>query len=198
MFHFNESKLIDLLNEISSPCPAPGGGSVSALLLAFSGALASKVCNVTRSSDLAQDNLGHSTSIIEESIALAEKDALGFHRVVKASREKQDLEEALYEASMIPLEVASRGLDFLEITLDTVRRGNPNARTDAIIASLLSLLASQGGILNAGVNLKDMRQGAVKEKVQERFEELRKRCMAMEAKVRCEVDTYLNSIDKSL
>ncbi len=197
MYQYDKFTLIDLLNSISSSNPVPGGGSVSAFLLAFSGALVSKVCNVTRGT-IIQDNLINSAKLIEGSIILAGKDALGYNRVVKAYRDKVGLDDALYEASLAPLKVAEEGLDFVEITLDTIRRGNPNARTDAIIASLLALLASQGGILNAGVNLKEMAESTLKKNLIIRYDELCNRYLIKEAEVKIELNSFLNYIDKSL
>lgn len=198
MFNFEKLTLEDFITEIGSSKPVPGGGSLAAILLSLSGALAHKVCKVTKNNVFEDKFINSIVSIINDGNLLSNQDAQAYNQFILALRSKEDVEEALIKATKIPLEVSKHGLELLELTLLVIEKGNPNAITDALIASRLALLAVQGGILNMVVNLIHLKDSHIKSELVASYKEILNKYQSLELRVASEFKKYLLDVDKKL
>ena len=118
-----EKKTTEFLEALSSKEPVPGGGGASAAVGAFAGALGMMVANLTigkkRYADVEEEikaSLIKLKGLQEELVRLTDADAKAFEPLSKAyglpreTKEQQEkkeavMEEALYEASVVPMEI---------------------------------------------------------------------------------------------
>lgn len=195
--------LVDLpiktfLEKVASGDPVPGGGSVSALCGALSAALAEMVARLTvgKTNDKAIE--AKMSEIMDTAskmrVAFAEdvdRDAAAYAAVTKAykmpketdqeKKERQNaIQEALKEASRVPLEVAEMGIRLLGFTENLVREGNQNAITDAAVSALMARSAIIGALYNARINLLSIRDATFRDRVKHEAERIEREAFAME------------------
>jgi formiminotetrahydrofolate cyclodeaminase len=162
----NES-LKDLLKDISSKSPAPGGGSVAALSGCFGASLVSMVCNLTigkkkykEVEDEFKNILSESDSLQSLLLVLSQKDVEAFNEVMSAyklpdSQEKtENIETAYQNAALVPIKTAENCLRIMELAKITTQSGNKNAQTDSAVGALMAYSGLKGAILNVKINLK--------------------------------------------
>ncbi|WP_027366105.1 cyclodeaminase/cyclohydrolase family protein [Desulfotruncus alcoholivorax] len=159
------------LDELASKSPAPGGGSVSALAGSLAAALVSMVARLT-GAEAGNENMRR---ILEQAGGLMERlsrhvddDAAAFNLVMQAYRlpkqtevEKEQrsaaIQEALKGAASHPLLVAGECLQVLALCLEVVTLGNPNALSDAGVASLMAYSGITGAMFNVAINLEGIK-----------------------------------------
>lgn len=159
------------LDELASPSPAPGGGSVAALSGALGAALTSMVCNLTigkkkyaevedelkRVRQQSEDLRGQFTMLID-------RDTAAFNKVMEAYGLPKDTEpqkalrsaairEATKEATLVPLEVMKHCIDALALAQQVASKGNASAVSDAGVSALMLNAAAAGAALNVRINL---------------------------------------------
>jgi glutamate formiminotransferase/formiminotetrahydrofolate cyclodeaminase len=158
------------LDETASESPAPGGGSVSALLGALGAALTAMVANLSSHkkgwddqwssfSDVAEKAQG-----VKKALLLAiDEDTAAFNRIMdafalpkstdeeKASR-KVAIQTATRYAMEVPFGVMQHSLSCFDVIEDMVNRGNPNSLSDVGVAALCARAAVQGAFLNVRIN----------------------------------------------
>ncbi len=165
----------DFLAELASASPAPGGGSASALAGALGAALVSMVARLSGGRDCPAEEKEDLRRLLERSLALLESlssgvdgDTEAFNRVMSAYRmpketpEEKDrrsraIQEALQEAADHPLGMARECLDVLRLAGEMVRRGNPNALSDAGVAALIAYAGMVGSLFNVAINLEGIK-----------------------------------------
>jgi glutamate formiminotransferase / formiminotetrahydrofolate cyclodeaminase len=158
-------------DETASESPAPGGGSVAALLGALGAALGTMVANLS-SHKPGWDERWEEFSrwaeqgqrIKDELLRLMDEDTLAFNRVMAAlgmpkgtAEEKAARKAALGSANQgaieVPfrvMQVASEAFDLLEAM---ARNGNPASVSDAGVGVLCVRAAIRGAWLNVRINL---------------------------------------------
>lgn len=156
----------ELLEEIASKSPTPGGGSVAALSGAFGASLVSMVCNLTIGKKKFKDVEDDFKKVLEEAGALKEEllflsneDVKAFNEVMAAFKmegeEKQEmLQKAYQSAANVPLTTARKCLKLLELADFVSAKGNPNTITDAGVSALMAHAGFKGAVFNVRVNLK--------------------------------------------
>jgi len=162
------SEFADVLSQDS---PAPGGGSVAALVGALSAALSSMVASLTFAKQGMEDSKQQmettgrdAQSLKDWFLAAVDRDSDAFNGVLAAIRlpRKTDAERTIREtamaaanmkATLVPLEVLERSVEALELALSTARDGNPNSVTDAGVAAACAAAAAEGASLNVRINL---------------------------------------------
>lgn len=170
-----DRSVADFIDEVDSASPAPGGGSVSALVGSLGGSLARMVGHLTinkkKFSELPDEvremfmqGFDELLRIKEELNLLIDRDTEAFNLVMgafKLSKETDEekevrskaIEEATYKAIEVPMvigELSHRGLEVMECF---VEYGNRNAITDLGVASLLLMSSLEGAVLNVKINL---------------------------------------------
>jgi formiminotetrahydrofolate cyclodeaminase len=167
--------VINLIEDVSSKEPVPGGGAVSALSAALSASLCEMVTGLTigkkfyneydndikdKINNISQKNREAKSIFLD----LFEKDNNAFKSVMDAYKlpketesEKQyrndTIEQAFIKAMEIPLEVARKCKLLFEDIEFMAMYGNPNCITDLGVSSLQAISAINGAILNVRVNL---------------------------------------------
>ena len=179
------------LDQVASPTPTPGGGTVAAVAGALAAGLAAMVAGLTagrkKFADRAEamNELRRDAATLRRTlVALARRDSEAYEGVVRAGKLPQatpaEAEErpralaaATLEAARVPLETAEACLRVLELAERGSRLGNPNAASDAGVAGLLARAAAEGALLNVEINLKSLPAGADKNDVETGLQRVR-------------------------
>jgi len=146
----------ELLKDLSSKKPAPGGGSASALAGAMAAALVNKVCVLTIGrakyknveKEFKQLNQ-QATKLQKELFKLIDEDKKAYLEVVKT----KGSQPAIKKAAEAPLETAQKSLGILKIAVYASENGNQNLRSDAFCAIELATAAVYGALENVRANL---------------------------------------------
>jgi glutamate formiminotransferase/formiminotetrahydrofolate cyclodeaminase len=176
-YQFRESApLADLrvsrfVDEVSNESPAPGGGSVAALVGSLAAGLAAMVANLT------VGKKGYEDAWLELSAVAAraqnvkqcllhamDEDTRAFNRVLEAVRlpkatpdqaaaRTAAVERAYQEAANVPLQTTALSVEAIELAREVAARGNRASASDAGVAALAGRSAAEGAALNVLINL---------------------------------------------
>lgn len=171
-------------DEVASPTPTPGGGTVAAVVGALAACLTTMVANLTIGK---KKYAAHQAALLglkrdadglrRELLELGRRDGEAFDAVLRARRLPQTtpdeiaardltLTAAGLTAARVPLATASACVRVLELAGLAARHGNVNAASDAGVAGLLARAAAEGALLNVQINLKSLEAGADKKDVE--------------------------------
>jgi len=159
------------VDEVSTESPAPGGGSVAALMGSLAAALATMVANLTVGkngyehvwSELA--TLAEEGQRVKDALARAvDEDTAAFNRVMEAMRLPKGtpaeqavraaaMESANKQAADVPLQTARTCFDALRLAEQAGLKGNTNSASDAGVAALGAQAGLEGAALNVLINL---------------------------------------------
>lgn len=187
-----ELSCLKFINELSSKAPVPGGGGAAAFVGSLGVALGSMVGNLTVGKEKyvaveedMQILLKKSEALIMRLNQLVQKDAAVFEPLAKAygmpvdtaeerTEKERVLQDALVQATKVPLAVAECGLDGVHLMEQYAKKGSRLALSDAGVGAALCKAAIQGSKLNVLTNLKLMKDEALKT-------ELKNKMIAVEA-----------------
>ncbi|MEI6667025.1 MAG: glutamate formimidoyltransferase [Acidobacteriota bacterium] len=159
------------VDEVSTESPAPGGGSVAALMGSLAAALATMVANLTvgkKGYEAAWEQLAAMAEAgqrVKATLARAvDDDTAAFNLVMDAMRlPKSTPEQIAHRASAIetankhaadvPLRTARACLDALQLAQQAAQSGNTNSASDAGVAALAAQAGLEGAALNVLINL---------------------------------------------
>ena len=187
--------------ETASESPAPGGGSVSAVMGALGAALATMVANLSSHkrgwderwkefSDVAEKG----QALVKELTALVDEDTAAFNRIMdvfampkgtpeeKAARDKA-MEEATRYAASVPLKTMEASLKALPLALEMAQKGNPASASDAGVAALAATAAVRGAAMNVRINAAGLKDGASAAPLLERASQIEAEALALQDKV---------------
>jgi formiminotetrahydrofolate cyclodeaminase len=151
-----EQPLAALLEEAASDKPAPGGGSIAAIVAAMAAALVEKSARLSPDWRDARGAGAQAKTLRGRALPLAEEDAEAYGAVLEALRSKagdDELRKAYSRAADVPLTIARTALDVAELAREAVDRGNPNLRGDVVAASVLAAGAAASAGHLVGINL---------------------------------------------
>jgi len=171
-----EGKLVamgvrEFTNELASDSPAPGGGSVAALVGALSAGLAAMVANLTFNkkgfrahNDEMNDVAETGQKLKDAFLSDIDRDTDAFNDILDAVRlpskspeEIEALEAAIQSATRgaidVPLGVLKRTKEILPLVEFVALNGNPNAASDAGVAAASARTAAWGAYLNVMINM---------------------------------------------
>jgi formiminotetrahydrofolate cyclodeaminase len=158
-----ESRLRDLLNELSSDARAPAGGTGAAIVVALAAALAAKAARLSRPSwSEAPGAVAQAQTLLERAAFLASADAVVFEEALAVLRDVDQAEpgardaalrDALVRAAEIPLLIAHTACDVALLAADAAEAGNPELGADAAVAALLAEAAARSARHLVAVNL---------------------------------------------
>ena len=166
-----EKPATQFLSELSSNAPVPGGGGASAAVGAFAAALGMMVTNLTigkkkyadyeEEVKAVRDRL---EGLRDQLIDLVDGDAVAFEPLSKAySIPKDDperdtiMENALYEASVVPMSIMETVLAAAKELEVLVEKGSKLAVSDVGVGILFAQAAIEGASLNVYINTKSMK-----------------------------------------
>lgn len=160
----------DFADELSSPSPAPGGGSVAALCGALSASLVAMVAALTWSKTgmeaarPAMRAAGSDAQALKDwFLGAVDHDTDAFNAVLAARRLPKTtpgevakragaVECAGQGAAKVPLDVLEATIRTLELSLHVAKEGNPKSVSDAGVAGAVALAAAEGAALNVRIN----------------------------------------------
>ncbi|NLY72384.1 MAG: cyclodeaminase/cyclohydrolase family protein [Tissierellia bacterium] len=195
---FLDMKLEDFVDLVASDAPVPGGGSVSALIAGISAALLEMVSNLTigrkKYEEYEEDVIKLRSEFIElraKLLRLMEEDASSYELVMKAyglpkSTDEEKIErnnaiqEGLYGAALIPLEVAKTAMQGLERVEEMLVKGNKNAYSDVKVAGVMLRSALYGACYNVQINIEGIKNQDRVEELKNAINELRQRADFLE------------------
>jgi glutamate formiminotransferase/formiminotetrahydrofolate cyclodeaminase len=171
----------DLLRELASDSPAPGGGSAAALAGAAAGALCAMVARLTlgrekfRDAWPAMEDLRAQSQRLSARLAeLVDEDTQAYAAVVAARRMPKNtgqeqaartaaIAEATLRAARVPLETLTLLRELAACAARALERGNPSCLTDAGSAAALVEAGATAAAYNVRVNLPGVEDPAERE-----------------------------------
>ncbi len=166
-----------LLGDLSSKSPTPGGGAIAGILAGLSTALGSMVLaysegkeSLSEHSELYVDCFKFFDAAKDEAISLGDADAVAYERVSSLWKLSKDdpkrieqWDNALVKAIQIPLQTMELCQRIL-ITLRTlVGKTNTMLSSDLAIAAILAESASRAGYWNVSINIAQMENDVQKD-----------------------------------
>ena len=185
-----KNSIEEFAGSLSSAKPVPGGGGACAAAGAFAAALGMMVANLTVGKKRYADVEEEMTEILirlgalrDQLLELIDKDAEAFEPLSRAyglpretpdQREEKErvLEAALYEASMVPLEIMERILEAMEDLEILSKKGSRIVISDAGVGVLFAQAALDGASLNVFINTKLMKDRDRAQRIDEKAEDL--------------------------
>ncbi len=156
--------------------PVPGGGSISALNGAIASALNEMLANLTIGKknyvdveELMKQNATKALELRTRFVDDIDRDSDAYNLVFDAFKlpketgeqkafRSEKIQEATKIAALVPMEVAERAFDMLDIIAETTRKGNKNAVTDGCVAMMTCRTAILGALLNVRINLSGLKE----------------------------------------
>jgi glutamate formiminotransferase/formiminotetrahydrofolate cyclodeaminase len=161
----------NFVDEIASESPAPGGGSVAALLAGLSTGLTAMVANLTYgkkgfepSFELMNDIAVRAQKLKDQFVLAIDEDTQAFNKILQARRlpkasvdeiaaRNKALLEANKYATMVPFSVLQKCQLALELAESVANSGNPNSLSDAGVAVACAVAAADSAYFNVVTNL---------------------------------------------
>lgn len=185
-----EQKTTEFLEILSSSAPVPGGGGASAAVGAFASALGMMVTNLTIGKkkyaevETEMENIRDRLAELQkELVQLTDRDAEAFEPLSKAyglpketeeqrSEKERVMEKALYEASIVPLQIMKAVFRVMEELEELGEKGSRLAVSDVGVAVLFARAALEGASLNIYINTKLMKNREQAERLNKESDEL--------------------------
>ena len=203
-----EQKTTEFLEVLSSAAPVPGGGGASAAVGAFSSALGMMVANLTigkkKYADVEEEIIEvkeQLQNLQKELVDLTDKDAEAFEPLSKAyglpkdtpeQKEEKErvMEKALYEASIVPLQIMKTVAKVMELLETLGEKGSKIAISDVGVAVLFARAALEGASLNIYINTRLMKDREQAERLNKESDDMIEEARRMQEKI------YAGVIDK--
>ena len=165
-----DSTVTEFLDGLASKAPTPGGGSAAALAGALGAGLVSMVCQFTVGREKyaaveadMQRVLARSEELRAELQAAVDDDIAAYGSYGEASsmpRETDEekaaraaaLQDALRESTEVPLAVAERCAELLELAVEAAEKGNVYLISDAAVGAEMAAAARASAELNVRLN----------------------------------------------
>jgi glutamate formiminotransferase/formiminotetrahydrofolate cyclodeaminase len=163
--------LREFCNETLSDSPAPGGGSVAALMGALGASLGGMVANLSAGKRGWDDKLEYFSNwavkaqqLKDELLSLVDEDTAAFNKVMEAfalPRESAEekaartaaVEQATKHAAEVPLKVMETASRSYELLSEMAAMGNPASISDVGVGLLATRACVEGAALNVRINL---------------------------------------------
>jgi glutamate formiminotransferase/formiminotetrahydrofolate cyclodeaminase len=160
------------IEQLAAPTATPGGGSAAAASGAMAAGLAAMVAWMSRGKKAylqheAELNaaIARLTPLREELKAAIDADAESYNAVMKAYKEAKTaangdaiIEAALKEATRVPLSVAQKSKEVMDLAKKLGPITNPNMKSDLTTSIALAQAAIQGALANVEINLEGIKE----------------------------------------
>jgi len=204
--------LREFCNETLSDSPAPGGGSVAALMGALGASLGGMVANLSAGKRGWDDKLEYfsgwavkAQQLKDELLSLVDEDTAAFNKVMdalalpKESAEEKatratTIEEATKHAAEIPLKVMETASRSYALLAEMAERGNPVSISDVGVGTLATRACIEGAALNVRINLGQLKNEKSKKDLQEK---VRKISADSEAQFKTIIEVVEGKLNKS-
>ena len=163
--------LREFCNETLSDSPAPGGGSVAALMGALGASLGGMVANLSAGKRGWDDKLEYfsdravkAQQLKDELLSLVDEDTAAFNKVMdafalpKESAEEKiarssAIEQATKHAAEIPLKAMETAFKSYQLLSEMADKGNPASISDVGVGALATRACIEGAAMNVRINL---------------------------------------------
>jgi glutamate formiminotransferase/formiminotetrahydrofolate cyclodeaminase len=175
----------EFCNETLSDSPAPGGGSVAALMGALGASLGGMVANLSSGKRGWDDKLEYfsdwavkAQQLKDELLSLVDEDTAAFNKVMEAfalpkeSAEENEarsaaVEQATKHAAEVPLKVMQIASKSYELLSEMAQKGNPASISDVGVGALATHACIEGAALNVRINLAQLKDEKFKTDLQD-------------------------------
>ncbi len=179
-----QMNLREFCNETLGDSPAPGGGSVAALMGALGVSLGGMVANLSAGKRGWEDKLGYfsgwavkAQQLKDELLFLVDEDTAAFNKVMEAFSLPKDspaeksvrsaaIQSANKYAAEIPLRVMTTATNGYHILAEMAEHGNPASISDVGVGLLALRACIEGAAMNVRINLAGLKD----EKLQTDFQ----------------------------
>ena len=162
------------IEQLAAPTATPGGGSAAAASGAMAAGLANMVAAMSRGKKAylqyeapLSEAIARLGQLREELKAAIDADAESYNLVMKAykaAKESSDgdaaINAALKQATSVPLGVAERVSEIVQIASKLIPITNPNMKSDLATAIALAKAAQAGALANVEINLEGLKDSA--------------------------------------
>ena len=175
----NAKRLVDktleaFVHETASELPAPGGGSIAAVMGSLAAALATMVANLSAHKRGWDDRWEEFSDWAEkgkvlhdELLSLVDADTHAFNKVMQTfglpksseaerAARHQAIQEATRGAIQVPMRIMQRSHDCFEVIRAMAESGLPASMSDVGVAALAARAGVMGAFLNVKINVKDL------------------------------------------
>src|SRR5947207_4819263 len=181
----------EFCNETLSDSPAPGGGSVAALMGALGASLGGMVANLSAGKRGWDDKLEYfsecavkAQQLKDELLSLVDEDTAAFSKVMdafalpKKSAEEKTARSAAIEAATkyaaeVPLKVMETASKSYELLTEMAEKGNPASASDVGVGTLATRACIEGAALNVKINLAQLKDEKFKGALAQRMRNIR-------------------------
>ncbi len=182
--------LREFCNETLSDSPAPGGGSVAALMGALGASLGGMVANLSAVKRGWDDKLEYfsesavkAQQLKDELLSLVDEDTAAFNKVMDAFALPKDsaaekaarsaaMEKATKYAAEIPLKVMETASKSYALLGEMAAKGNPASVSDVGVGALATRACIEGAALNVRINLGQLKDEKIKADLQEKVRKI--------------------------
>jgi len=196
-------------NETLSDSPAPGGGSVAALLGALGVSLGGMVANLSAGKRGWDDKLQYfsewavkAQQLKDELLFLVDEDTAAFNHVMAAfglpkdSAEEKEARSAAIQsankyAAEIPLRVMETSFKGYQLLGEMAEKGNPASISDVGVGALAVHACIKGAAMNVRINLAGLKDEALKSSLREKMHRVAGESEAEFKRVHAIVDSKL-------
>jgi glutamate formiminotransferase/formiminotetrahydrofolate cyclodeaminase len=180
----------EFCNETLSDSPAPGGGSVAALMGALGASLGGMVANLSAGKRGWDDKLEYfsewavkAQQLKDELLSLVDEDTAAFNKVMdafalpKESAEEKTARSAAIEAATkyaaeVPLKVMATASKSYPLLAEMAEGGNPASVSDVGVGALAIRACIEGAALNVRINLAQLKDEKFKSDLQEKLRKI--------------------------
>ena len=167
--------LREFCNETLSDSPAPGGGSVAALMGALGASLGGMVANLSAGKRGWDDKLEYFSNwavkaqqLKDQLLSLVDEDTAAFNKVMdafalpkQAAEEKgaraAAIDQATKYAAEVPLKVMETASKSYDLLAEMAESGNPASVSDVGVGALATRACIEGAALNVRINLTQLK-----------------------------------------
>jgi glutamate formiminotransferase/formiminotetrahydrofolate cyclodeaminase len=180
----------EFCNETLSDSPAPGGGSVAALMGALGASLGGMVANLSAGKRGWDDKLQYfsdwavkAQQLKDELLSLVDEDTAAFNRVMDAfalpreSAEEKAARSAAIEAATkyaaeVPLKVMETASKSYALLGEMAEKGNPASISDVGVGALATRACIEGAALNVRINVGQLKDQQFKSSLSDKVEKV--------------------------
>src|SRR2546422_2022869 len=182
--------LREFCNQTLSDSPAPGGGSVAALMGVLGASLGGMVANLSAGKRGWDDKIEYfsdwavkAQQLKDELLSLVDEDTAAFNRVMdafalpKESAEEKSarsvaVEQATKYAAEIPLKVMETASRSYELLSEMAEKGNPASISDVGVGALATRACIGGAAMNVRINLAGLKDEKFKSSLLKKIQQV--------------------------
>ena len=195
---FKEKTVKAFLDQAASNEPTPGGGSIAALNGAIAYSLTEMVANLSIGKEKYAAFENEFKELVDKTITLRndlmddiDKDASSFDEVMKAFKlpkstddekkaRSKKIQEGYKYAASVPLSVATKIVESMDLIELAVKHGNKNAVTDGLVAMMNARTGVLSALLNVKINLGSIKDANFVAEYKEKIASLEKEAISRE------------------